>query len=204
MSTAVNVKIQIRRDTPENWEANNPVLAFGEFGFDTENRFLKVGDGTSAWKDLPSIHVEGYWTKEDDLGNAYITLDAQQTTISKAFEDVAVEVSNIKNDLATKANINPDVATIEFHTTEEWKAFNSTISTKNKFYIYTDHRENSPGVKVGDGTAYVGDLPFIDTQLDVHMADTVSHITAEERNKWNTAITIRNDPDEETLSFKYV
>ncbi|HZJ99568.1 MAG TPA: hypothetical protein VFC79_06160 [Tissierellaceae bacterium] len=29
-------KIQLRRDTEENWDTNNPVLASGEIGFVTD------------------------------------------------------------------------------------------------------------------------------------------------------------------------
>jgi hypothetical protein len=52
-----NARIQIRRDTAANWTAANPVLANGEFGFETDTRKLKIGDGSSAWASL-GYHVE--------------------------------------------------------------------------------------------------------------------------------------------------
>lgn len=45
-------KIQVRRDTSANWTSNNPTLAQGEFGFETDTGKLKVGDGASAWNSL--------------------------------------------------------------------------------------------------------------------------------------------------------
>ena len=48
-------KLQIRQDTAANWESKNPVLAAGEFGYDATNKVVKIGDGTTAWKDLAAI-----------------------------------------------------------------------------------------------------------------------------------------------------
>ncbi len=45
--------IQQRRDTAANWTAANPVLANGEFGYETDTGKLKVGDGATAWNALP-------------------------------------------------------------------------------------------------------------------------------------------------------
>jgi len=41
-----------RRDTAANWTSNNPVLAQGEPGFETDTRAYKIGDGTTPWKSL--------------------------------------------------------------------------------------------------------------------------------------------------------
>ena len=42
-------KIQLRRDTADNWTATNPVLSQGEPGLETDTRKIKYGDGTTAW-----------------------------------------------------------------------------------------------------------------------------------------------------------
>lgn len=52
-------KIKIRRDTGANWTAANPVLADGEQGFNKTNKKMKVGDGVSAWDDLPYMQADG-------------------------------------------------------------------------------------------------------------------------------------------------
>ena len=46
-------KIQLRRDTSENWETSNPVLSQGEPGLAIDHGRTKIGDGVKAWKDLP-------------------------------------------------------------------------------------------------------------------------------------------------------
>lgn len=45
-------RMQQRRDTAANWTSNNPTLAAGEFGVETDTRKLKTGDGTTAWNSL--------------------------------------------------------------------------------------------------------------------------------------------------------
>lgn len=45
-------KIQFRRDTSSNWTSSNPVLAQGEFGYETDTGKGKVGNGTDNWNSL--------------------------------------------------------------------------------------------------------------------------------------------------------
>lgn len=45
-------QIQLRRDVAANWEAANPILAQGEIGVNLTNQRFKLGDGTTAWKEL--------------------------------------------------------------------------------------------------------------------------------------------------------
>jgi hypothetical protein len=51
----MSVQIQLRRDTSENWEAKDPILADGEAGFDITTNQIKVGDGVSRWTELEYI-----------------------------------------------------------------------------------------------------------------------------------------------------
>lgn len=45
-------RIQIRRDTSTNWSNSNPTLSSGEFGYETDTKQLKIGDGSTAWNNL--------------------------------------------------------------------------------------------------------------------------------------------------------
>lgn len=47
------VIIKLRRDSTINWATDNPVLAVGETGWDTDLLKVKLGDGVTAWNDLP-------------------------------------------------------------------------------------------------------------------------------------------------------
>jgi len=46
------VKIQLRHDTAANWTNNDPTLAAGEFGCETDTGKIKIGDGSNSWNSL--------------------------------------------------------------------------------------------------------------------------------------------------------
>ncbi len=45
-------RIQYRRDIASQWTAENPVLAVGEPGYETDTDKIKIGDGSTAWTSL--------------------------------------------------------------------------------------------------------------------------------------------------------
>lgn len=49
----ITATIKHRQATAATWESKNPVLAAGEFGYDTTNKITKIGDGSTPWKTLP-------------------------------------------------------------------------------------------------------------------------------------------------------
>jgi len=53
--------IQLRRDTASNWSSNNPVLASGEAGIETDTNRAKIGNGVDSWNDLP------YFSESDTI-----------------------------------------------------------------------------------------------------------------------------------------
>lgn len=91
------------------------------------------------------------------------------------------------------------------HTTEEWNSKPQYIPQKGSIVVYTDHHVvdgvNYPGMKFGDGLAYVVDLPFVGEEtsneiiakLDGHMADEVSHMQSGEREYWNNKLDYQLD-----------
>lgn len=46
------IRVLARTDTAANWTAANPVLAAGEFGFESDTGKLKVGNGIQNWNSL--------------------------------------------------------------------------------------------------------------------------------------------------------
>lgn len=47
--------IKFRRDTAANWTSTNPTLASGEPGFETDTFKHKIGNGATAYNDLPYV-----------------------------------------------------------------------------------------------------------------------------------------------------
>ena len=50
--TVIKTTIQLRRGLAATWAKNNPILAYGEPGFEKDTYRLKIGDGVKAWNDL--------------------------------------------------------------------------------------------------------------------------------------------------------
>ena len=53
------VQFQVRRGTATEWAATPVTLALGEFGFDTTNKLLKIGDGSLTFSALPDLRATG-------------------------------------------------------------------------------------------------------------------------------------------------
>ena len=51
----MTTRIKLRRDTAANWTLNNPILAAGEPGLETDTNKTKFGNGSSAWNDLAYV-----------------------------------------------------------------------------------------------------------------------------------------------------
>ena len=52
----LQVTLQIRSDAANDWAARDPVLGEGEYGLDTTNYLLKIGDGVTSWNNLPYLN----------------------------------------------------------------------------------------------------------------------------------------------------
>jgi hypothetical protein len=48
----VSTKLQVRRDNAATWTSQNPILAAGEIGFETDNLRFKIGNGSNTWANL--------------------------------------------------------------------------------------------------------------------------------------------------------
>ena len=70
-------KIQLRRDTAADWTSNNPTLAAGEFGYESDTTKFKIGDGSTAWNSLAYKTGEGFKLVADD--SATITVAEEGT-----------------------------------------------------------------------------------------------------------------------------
>ena len=78
-------------------------------------------------------------------------------------------------------------------TTANWAARTDYVPKSGEIIVYTDYFDGSPGIKIGDGNAYVVDLPFLDEDIrdsmEDHINNTIVHITQEERDRWNDKVS---------------
>lgn len=68
MAITATTVFQFKRGTAARWAEVNPVLAVGEPGYVTDENRLKIGDGETAWNDLP-------YAGEDNVFNAQTHYD---------------------------------------------------------------------------------------------------------------------------------
>ena len=92
----------------------------------------------------------------------------------------------------------------ESKTVEDWNNDRDLISQKGTLYIYNnykvikDEEDNEiflPGIKLGDGKAFLIDLPFLNTdpfdeQILDHINNNVIHISIEDRKFWNNKLNL--------------
>ena len=129
------------------------------------------GGGTTDYNDLTNKpQINGHTLRNNQTG-------AQLGLISQADLSDKLEALGIRP------------SAIYFDTVEGWNSNPSLRSEENAIYVYTDYQtvdnQNIAGFKIGDGNAYVYDMPFTDTLLQRHIANTTIHITQAEREFWN-------------------
>lgn len=86
-----------------------------------------------------------------------------------------------------------------YATTATWNSQPQLIADRGYLYIYADYKQNEQGqniagIKVGDGNAYLIDMPFTDDLYARHIEDTVLHISQEDRDRWDNKVTCFLDP----------
>ena len=91
---------------------------------------------------------------------------------------------------------------IYYDTTANWNAQRSLISEEGAIYIYSDYSSYDDGngnitplagIKIGDGNAYLIDMPFVTDGLTATLLNHINnhdvHITPQERAFWNNKVS---------------
>lgn len=107
------------------------------------------------------------------------------------------------------------LARASIHTRAEWSEIPMYVPSKGEIVIYSDWRESDgityPAIKIGDGSAYVADLPitacgddieFINELADMlteHINNTVIHVSEEDRERWDSKLNYEVNESLETL-----
>ena len=99
---------------------------------------------------------------------------------------------------------------LKHDTTIHWNNARGFVPMAGEVIIYDDYQiktwqveeygeivtktENIPGIKIGDGNAYVQDLPFIDEDLRdkliTHINNSEIHTTLAEKLFWNNKVNV--------------
>ena len=144
--------------------------------------------------------------------------------------DISGELSNLNNSasggLQKLSNMSGDVSIPEviqkrftyYDTTENWNSKPTLIAERGCFYVYSDYLTETlqdgsvvtyPGVKIGDGTSYLIDMPVSlsgrDSEryedYDEHIRNILIHVGADDRDSWDNKVTVAVDDQNELLFF---
>lgn len=105
-------------------------------------------------------------------------------------KEIYEQIEYLNTQLGKKANIYA-------RTKEEWELERDIIAQENTFYVYTDREVKTdedgnkiyyPGIKVGDGSSYLIDLPYIDDTFWDHISNTDIHVTLAQKSFWNNKV----------------
>lgn len=95
-------------------------------------------------------------------------------------------------------------------TKEKWAEKSSFVPMKGEIIVYTNYATmvndagetvDVPGLKVGDGNAYLVDLPFVGEAdrkflleyIQEHEMNAIIHVSQEDRNRWNNKLNYEVD-----------
>lgn len=106
----MTTRIKFRRDTAANWTAENPILAAGEPGLETDTGKVKYGDGVTRWN---AIEHTGGDTLTDDQevkitvgNNEYWAMTNRANNTSNGVESSAVVYDSENNVIMLHVNNN--------------------------------------------------------------------------------------------------
>jgi hypothetical protein len=125
------VQIQLRNDTAANWTTENPTLAAGEVGVETDTGSVKVGDGTTAWTSLAYFGVGSDYV-DTAIANLVDSSPGTLDTLNElaaALGDDANFASTVTTALATK--VEKTNGTVTTAATDQTVVRNITLSTSD-------------------------------------------------------------------------
>ncbi len=120
-TTTINYRFRLRNDTAAAWAGNNPTLLDGEPGIEDDTGRWKLGDGTTAWADLP--YVDELWPgaggataatttfapagglAATDVQAALVELDTEKATLAQVQAAVDALVAAAPGTLDTLAEL---------------------------------------------------------------------------------------------------
>ena len=126
----------------------------------------------------------------------------------------------LEGDLSSVSDFN--LRHIYYDTTAHWAERIDLISEEGSIYVYSDYSSKEddngnaitiPAIKIGDGLAYVIDLPFCTNSSELPLDDIVNYVenalsandslvTVADRQRWDNKVSVAVDMfDSENLRF---
>lgn len=205
-------KIQQRRDTAYNWSHVNPTLSSGEFGYETDTKKLKIGDGTTAWSALDYFtsgsSVAGVVSVNGQTGTVVLTKadfnlsNVDNTADSAKPVSVATAAAlSLKESLANKGIASGYVGLNDASKIDS--IFLPAITLNNRFAVSTLAERNALNAVVGDIAIVAGTvnktyilnaLPASSDPNWLEMLNPLGGVTSINGNTGTVSLTLTNIP----------
>lgn len=163
-----------------------------------------VTGATTVEGALQNLQSNKIPTSEKGVANGVATLDSNAKVPASQLPGTATQSDNGLMSALDKIKL--DNLNIFCKTTSQWNADVTFIPPKGSVIIYSDYSSVTnetthettyiPNIKIGDGSAYCVDLPFVQhdisnqilTIVNSHAANTDIHTTAAEKAFWNNKL----------------
>lgn len=178
------------------------------------NGFLLDGSISNTEKLDGNISLKSSLAAEISTSDS-VEMDGSLQEVEELNGDIS-GVDKIDGDVALQSSLGAEISTpnyvehytdkVRTDTTEGWNSLTGYISEEGIVYVYSDYMqnekgENIPGFKVGDGLAYLADLPFSDDLMAKHIQNLDIHVTLEEKQFWNNKVRAYHEGNTENIVF---
>lgn len=104
----IKTTFKVRRGLADTWKQQNPVLAYGEPGFEKDTYKLKIGDGTTEWNLLPYVNAEDRAELKEYIDNSDKKLQSQLDELSTNIQNLNEQLTKLNELLGTPATTELD------------------------------------------------------------------------------------------------
>ena len=144
------IQIQLRRDSASDWTTENPILADGEMGIESDTRRIKFGNGTDDWDTLP------YFSGGGGISERSFVIEPSSVTITPT--NVETYRNNVILFTNTTGTVNLNLGDDLFTVDDEIlvKHFSSTpVGDINISTDATGLIDNAVSLEVGNDEAFL-------------------------------------------------
>lgn len=145
----------------------------------------------------------------DDGGQANLKFDSPVIRSVKNYEELEnLPLINGHQLIGDQRGYELGLQDVCFGTTDHWNGQRDFIPDRGQIVIYMDHgtvddgnggKKNVPGIKIGDGNAYLIDMPFLGDdvansilyRLNAHLQNQDIHVSAADRLRWDKKVDVR-------------
>ena len=135
-------------------------------------------------------------------GTSYTTPNMIPYIIDDLIDDEADEGTDITWSVTKIKQVVENSGKAVYNTTAGWNSTPTLVAQNEVMYVYTDGLQYSggyiPRIKIGDGSSYLIDLPFLNEEEIDHINNQLIHVSAADRLSWNNKVTTY-EPEEEIL-----